>query len=72
MQSIRVGNLPYTMTDDDLKRLFSRFGAIANVQIFSNQIIDRFAVIIFYDRDSAERAKVMDGLKIGECYITVS
>ena len=72
MKSIKAGNLPYTITDDDLRHLFSRFGAIANIQLFSNRILDRFAVILFYDKGSAEKARELDGLKVGECYITVN
>ena len=72
MQSIKVEKLDYRITDDDLRHLFSKFGAIANIQLFSNRIVDRFAVIMFYEKESAEKAKILDGLKVGECYITVN
>lgn len=72
MQSIRVGNLDYRISDDDLRHLFSRFGAIANIQLFANHIVNRFAVIMFYDKESAKQARVLDGLKVGENHITVN
>lgn len=72
MQSIRIGNLDYRVTEEDLRHLFSKFGAIANIQLFSNRIVDRFAVILFFDKESAEKARVLDGLKVDECYITVN
>jgi len=71
MQSVRVGNLDYRVTEEDIRHLFSRFGAVVNIQLFSNRIVDRFAVIQFVDKESVEKAKELDGLKIWDCYITV-
>ena len=49
--SVRVGNLDNRISNDDLRHLFSRFGAIANIQTFANGVVNRFAVIVFYDKD---------------------
>ena len=72
MKSIKVGNLHYLVTEDDLRRLFGCFGGISDIQLFSNQIINRFAVIVFSNPESADKAKVVDGLKIRGRHVTVS
>jgi len=71
MKSIKVGNLDLRVTEDDLRHLFGRFGAIAGIQLYSTEIINRFAVIVFYESESAKQAKVLDGLKVGDYHITV-
>ena len=71
MKSIKVGNLTDRVTEDDLQRLFSRFGAICTIQIYGNQIVDRFAVVVFSNPESADKAKVVDGLRIYDRHITV-
>lgn len=37
--NIYIGNLPYTVTEDDLKEVFSEFGEISSVNI----IMDKFS-----------------------------
>ena len=71
MKSIKVGNLNDRVTEDDLQRLFSRFGNICGIQIYSNQIIDKFAVVVFSNPESADKAKVVDGLKVYGRHVTV-
>ena len=72
MKSIKVGNLHDRVTEDDLRLLFGCFGSISDIQLFSNRIIDRFAVIVFSNPEAADRAKVVDGLKIHGRHVTVS
>jgi len=35
--NIYVGNLPYSVTDDDLKEAFSAFGEVASVTLVSDK-----------------------------------
>lgn len=72
MKSIKITNLDDDVTREDLIRLFGRFGAMQDLQIYAERIFNRFAVVVYYENTSAEQAKSLDGMKLAGRYITVS
>jgi hypothetical protein len=71
LQAIFLSSNLIDRVTEDLYRLFSRFGDIRGIQIYSNKIVDRFAVIVFCNPESADKAKVVDGLRVYGGHITV-
>lgn len=64
---IYVGNLPYSVTEQDLNEMFAKFGAIKQV----NLIIDRetrrskgFAFVTFEAADAAQASLQVDNTEI--------
>jgi len=54
-----VGNLPYTVTSQDLEQLFSSCGKVVNVHVPTDRDTGRprgFAFVEFSDKDEAEEA----------------
>ncbi len=49
-----VGNLKHTVTDDDLKELFSEFGTIKEVEVVGGR---GFGFVTFETLEGAERAR---------------
>lgn len=59
MTSIFVGNLPFTVREDDLRRLFESHGRVAGVQIMIDAVTNRsrgFAFIRMPVLEDAEEA----------------
>lgn len=60
-----VGNLPYTVTDENLKEMFSSIGEITEAVVISDKFSNRskgFGFVTFADDASAEKAiKEMNG-----------
>lgn len=52
-----VGNLPYTMTSDDLRQAFSKVGAVADANIVSDKMTGRSRGFGFVEMASDEDAK---------------
>ena len=60
-----VGNLPYTVTDENLKEMFSSLGEVTESAVISDKFSNRskgFGFVTFADEASAEKAvKEMNG-----------
>lgn len=70
-----VGNLPYTMTGDDLKNLFASFGNIISFNIVSDKFTQRskgFGFVEFEkDEDALAAIQALDQSEQGERKIAV-
>ncbi|KAH9286157.1 Serine/arginine-rich splicing factor 2 [Echinococcus granulosus] len=68
MVSLKVDNLAYRTTVEDLRRIFSRYGEVGDVYIPRNPYsMDSrgFAFVRYYsDRDAEDAIRGMDGRKI--------
>ena len=61
--NIYVGNLPYTMTDETLKDLFSTYGEVSSVKIIIDRATGRSKGFAFVDMtDSGHAQQAIDGL----------
>lgn len=56
MNKLYVGNLPYTMTDNGLSDLFSKFGNITSASIIMDRISNRSKGFGFVEFETAEEA----------------
>lgn len=57
--NIYVGNLSWTMTDDDLNNLFSQYGAVTTAKILKDKVSGRskgFGFVEMDDNDAANAA----------------
>ena len=57
--SIYVGNLPFKMSEDDLKQLFAGYGEVTSVKIVTDKMSGRskgFAFVDMADESSSEKA----------------
>jgi RNA recognition motif-containing protein len=76
MTSIYVGNLAFTITEDDLQQLFSQHGAVASVNIVKDRETGRPRGFAFVDMPNANEAaiaiKELDLREIGGRSITVN
>ena len=63
--NIYVGNLPYTLTEEDLREAFERFGKVSSAKIVIDRETNRskgFGFVEMPDRHEGEAAiKGMDG-----------
>lgn len=76
MKSIYVGNLPFTITEDELREMFSPYGTVSNVSIITDRMTGRsrgFGFVEMAD-DSAARAAVegLNGKDMGGRALTVN
>jgi len=55
--NIYVGNLSWTMTDDDLSNLFTQFGTVTSAKILKDKMNGRSKGFGFVEMDDAEAAK---------------
>ncbi len=66
--NIYVGNLPYNVTEDELKELFSEFGEVTTVNIitdkFSGQSKGFGFVEMTNDSEADEAIKALDGSEL--------
>ena len=56
---IYVGNLPYSITGDDLRNLFSQYGDVADAKVISDKYSGKskgFGFVQMTDNSSAEQA----------------
>ncbi len=68
MSSIYVGNLPYTMSEDDLRDLFSEFGEVTGAKLIIDHETGRPRGFGFVemDKDGARTAiRAINGNEIG-------
>ncbi len=68
MASIYVGNLPYTMSENDLKDLFSKYGEVQAVKLIMDHQTGRprgFAFVEMEKGNAREAIKVINGNEVG-------
>lgn len=68
-KKLYVGNLPFTTTEDELRRLFEPHGGVASVKVVTDRETGRprgFAFVEMNDADGASAAmRVLDGRELG-------
>lgn len=63
LMNIYVGNLPYSVTDEELKNLFQEYGEVTSAKIIINRKMNRSKGFGFVDMPSDEEAmKAIDQL----------
>jgi RNA recognition motif-containing protein len=71
-----VGNLPYTTTEDDLRALFTRAGAVASVAIIKDRETGRskgFAFVEMGSQSDGEKAiQMFNGHSLNNRQLTVN
>lgn len=69
VMNIYVGNLPYKMSDDELRDLFTPFGEVSSAKIIMDRMTDRskgFGFVEMPDKAAAEKAiNEVNGKDIG-------
>ena len=75
-KKLYVGNIPYEMSGEDIKKEFSDYGEVSDVFIVKDRRTGRprgFAFVTFAEGDAADRAVAeMNGKEIGGRKIVVS
>jgi len=72
---IYVGNLPYSVTRDELSQLFSPFGEVADVNVITDRQTGRakgFAFVEMDDAGAQEAISQLNGSEIGNRTLTVN
>jgi RNA recognition motif-containing protein len=68
-KKLYVGNLPYSVTESELRELFERHGAIASVSVITDRETGRargFAFVEFEEASSGAAAmQALDGTQLG-------
>jgi len=54
MLNIYVGNLPYSVNEDDLRNLFSEFGEVSNAHVISDRDTGRSKGFGFVEMENSE------------------
>ncbi|HTY13406.1 MAG TPA: RNA-binding protein [Candidatus Omnitrophota bacterium] len=75
MKSIFVGNLPWSVTNDDLQKKFSEFGNVISARVVSDKFSGRSRGFGFVDMEDADADKAiagMTGYKWGDREVTVN
>ncbi len=73
--TVFVGNIPFTTTQDQLQSIFGSFGQITEVKIPTNRETGKsrgFAFVTFESEDSANQSLSVDGTDCGGRAIRVS
>lgn len=61
--NIYVGNLPYDVTDDDLRQLFAEFGGVASANVIKDRVTGNSKGFGFVEmNDDGEGQKAIDEL----------
>ena len=68
-KKLYIGNLPYTITESELRELFERHGTVASVSVITDRETGRargFAFVEFEDANGAQAAmQALDGTQVG-------
>lgn len=75
MKSIYVGNLPWSVKDEDLKAKFSEIGNVISARVVSDKMSGKSKGFGFVDMDDADAEKAiaaMNGYKWEDREITVN
>ena len=74
--NIYVGNLPYSVTDADLREVFSRFGEVSSVHLISDKYSGESKGFGFVEMDNNSQAdtaiKALNGTDLKGRNITVN
>lgn len=69
MKKLYVGNLPYEVTEEELKSHFGEFGAVESVKIITDRETQRSKGFGFIEMDSEDGAqKAIEGLNGKELF----
>ena len=75
-KKIYVGNLPFAVTDDQLKSEFEKFGAVASARVVTDRETGRSKGFGFVEMDSEDAAssaiEKMNGFSMGGRNLSVS
>ena len=61
-KKLYVGNIPFSVTEEDLRALFERHGGVGSVNVITDRETGRprgFAFVEMQDADAAEAAEVL-------------
>ena len=75
MKSIFVGNLPWSVTDEDLKGKFSEFGNVISARVVTDKFSGKsrgFGFVDMEDSDAEKAIACMNGYKWGDREVTVN
>jgi RNA recognition motif-containing protein len=61
-KNIYVGNLPFSVTEDDVRELFERHGTVESVKVITDRDTGRAKGFGFVEMDEAGAAKAMQAL----------
>jgi len=68
VKSIYVGNLPYSATEDEVRSLFSQFGAVHTVKLISDRESGRprgFGFVGMSEADAEQAIAAVNGTEMG-------
>ena len=75
MKSIFVGNLSWSVTDEDLKAKFEEFGAVSSARIINDKMTGKsrgFGFVDMEDADAVKAIAAMSGQKWNDREVTVN
>ena len=75
MKSIFVGNLPWSVTDEDLKGKFSEFGNVISARVVTDKFSGKsrgFGFVDMEDSDAQKAIAGMAGQRWGDRELTVN
>jgi cold-inducible RNA-binding protein len=75
MKSLYVGNLPWSVTDEELKTKFSEFGNVISARVVTDKYSGRsrgFGFVDMEDADAEKAIAAMNGYKWVDREITVN
>ena len=62
MTKIYVGNLPFSATEDELRKLFAQYGAVASVSLPTDRETGRPRGFGFVEMSQSDASKAIQGL----------
>lgn len=68
MKSIYVGNLPFSITEDELRELFGQYGTVHAVKLINDRDTGRprgFAFIEMQDPEASAAIEATNGMTLG-------
>ena len=66
MKKLYVGNLPYKVTEDDVRDLFEQYGSVHSVSLIVDRYTGKMRGFGFVEMDNAEEAvESLDGYSLG-------
>src|ERR1041385_6235533 len=72
-QKLYVGNLPFTVTEDDLRQVFAQHGEVSSVQIMMARDTGRPSGFAFVEREDGQAAiQALDGQEYGGSSLRVN
>jgi len=75
MKSLFIGNLPWSVNDEELKTKFSEFGSVISARVITDKFSGRSRGFGFVDMEDADAQKAIDGMtgqKWGDREVTIN